>query len=135
MIVVQYILPTLRVAIARELIEKYGLKKIEIAEKMDVTPAAITQYLNRSRGDVASTVIEGSSEVMNLVSDLSHDLAHSESPVDKLLVKLCIACRRIRAERLICDLHKEAMPSLRQIESCVCSLGLVGWGQEQPKVD
>lgn len=134
-IVVQYILPALRVAIARDLIEKYGLRKVDAADRMDVTPAAITQYLNRSRGDTASTMIKGSSKIMNLVSEITRDLAQGESPADMLLMKLCLACRAVRAERLICDLHKEAMPSLRQIESCACSLGLVGWDRDQPKTD
>jgi len=135
MIVVQYILPALRVAIARELVERYGLRKMEVAERMDVTPAAITQYLNRSRGDAASKVIEGSSKVAGLVSDIARDLALGESPSDVLLMKLCLACQAARAEGLICDLHKEAMPSLRGIETCACSLGLIRWSQEQLKTD
>jgi len=132
MIVVQYILPTLRTAIAKELIEKHGLRNTEVAEKMNVTPAAITQYLNKSRGESASTIIEGSSRVMNLVSEITRDLAQGESPADMLLLKLCLACNAVRSEGLICDLHKEEMPSLRQV-SCACSLGLVGWGEERRK--
>lgn len=133
MVVVQYILPALRVAIARELVEKYGLRRREVAEKMGMTPAAITQYLNRSRGDTASAMVEHSSRVMELVSDIARDLVQGEVPADRLLMKLCRACRAARAERLICDLHVETMPSLRQIESCACSLGLVGWGEELPE--
>ena len=125
MIVVQYILPALRVAIAKELIEKFELRKIDVADKMNVTPAAITQYMKRSRGDTASLMIERSGNVKDLVSDISRDLAEKKSPPDVLLMKLCRACRAVRSEGLICDLHKEAMPSLRQVESCACSLGLV----------
>jgi len=135
MVVVQYILPALRVAITKELVEQYGLRKTDVAEKMGVTPAAITQYLNRSRGETASTMIESSGKVMDLISDMARDLALGESPVDMLLLKLCLACRVVRSEGLICDLHREAMPSLRQIDSCACSLGLVGLSQEQPDAD
>jgi len=132
MIVVQYILPALRTAIAKELIEKYGLRNTEVAEKMNVTPAAVTQYLNKSRGGTASTTIEGSSRVMGLVSEITRDLAEGESPADLLLLKLCRICQAVRAEGLICDLHREEMPSLRQV-SCACSLGLVGWSGERQK--
>jgi len=125
MIVVQYILPALRVAIARDLVEKRGLSKTSAAEKMGVTPAAITQYLNRSRGDTATEIIMGSDRVMGLVSDISRDLVEGESPVDVILMKLCVACRTIRDEGLICDLHKEAMPSLEQVVTCACSWGLI----------
>jgi len=57
MIVVQYIPPSLRVAIAKELVNALGLKK-QAAEKMNVTSSAITQYLNKSRGEKAIKVIE-----------------------------------------------------------------------------
>lgn len=131
MIVVQYILPALRVAIAKELIERYGLRKTEVADKMDVTPAAITQYLNRSRGDTASAIVERSEGVVKIVSDISRDLFQGESLVDVLLMKLCLACRAVREEGLICDLHREAMPSLEQVETCACSWGLLGGNIEQ----
>ena len=124
MIVVQYILPSLRVAVARELVEELGLKKTDAAQKMNVTPAAVTQYLNRSRGEKATTVIEGSEKIRDLISDLSRDLLNEESPSDLQLMKLCRACHEIRAEGLICELHKEAMPSLRTLDVCSCSLGL-----------
>ena len=60
MVVVQYILPALRVAVSRQLVNELSLKRSEAAKKMDVTPAAITQYLNKSRGDKAIDVIESS---------------------------------------------------------------------------
>ena len=127
MIVVQYILPSLRVAIARELVDEFGLKKTEAAEKMNVTPAAITQYLNKSRGEKAAGVIEGSDRIRDLVMDLAEDLMNDESPSDLQLMKLCRSCQAIRAEGLICELHKEAMPSLRELGTCTCSLGLIDW--------
>jgi predicted transcriptional regulator len=124
MIVVQYILPSLRVAVARELVDELGLKKTDAADKMNVTPAAVTQYLNMSRGEKATNVIEGSEKIKDLISDLATDLVNEESPSDLQLMKMCRACQEIRAEGLICELHKEAMPSLRTLDICTCALGL-----------
>ena len=135
MIVVQYILPALRVAIAKDLIEKHGLRRTDVADKMAVTPATITQYLKKSRGDIASGVVESSDKVMDLVSEISRDIARGDSSPDHLLNKICIACRTVRAERLICKLHVDAMPSLGDIESCACSLGLVGWTADQTQTE
>lgn len=129
MIVVQYILPTLRAEITKELIEKHGLRKTEAADKMGVTPAAVTQYLKRDRGNIASELVRRSKEVMDRVSDITNDLVRGESPADILLMKLCMACRVVRTEKLICELHMEEMPSLRGIDECSCSLGLVGWNK------
>lgn len=58
MIVVKDILPSIRVLIARELVGIHGMKKSMVAELMVLTPAAITQYLNTTRGD-NTKVIEG----------------------------------------------------------------------------
>lgn len=125
MIVVQYILPSLRVAIARELVDELGLKKGEAAGRMNVTPAAITQYLNKSRGEKSMYLIEGSERIKDLVSDLAADLMNDESPADHQLMKLCRTCQAIRSDGLICELHKEVMPSLKELPICTCSLGLV----------
>lgn len=135
MIVVQYILPALRVAIAKQLVEEHDLRKTRVAEVMEVTPAAITQYLNRSRGGLASSMVERSDMVMKIVSEIALDLVKGRTPSDMLIMKLCRACYTLRAEELICELHKEAMPSLRQIKSCSCSLGLVAWDQVSEKVE
>lgn len=135
MIVVQYILPALRVAIAKQLVEEHALKKTQVAELMEVTPAAITQYLNKSRGDSASAMVERSERVTNIVSEIALDLVEGRTPSDMLIMKLCRACYALRAEELICELHREAMPSLRQLTSCSCSLGLVAWDLVSDKVE
>ncbi len=124
MIVVQHILPALRLEITRELVEKYGMRKADAAGKMGVTPAAVSQYLNRSRGGSATPIIEGSVAVMGLVDDISRDIASGESPLDILLLKLCRACAAARTEGLICDLHKESLPGLGEVKGCSCSLNL-----------
>jgi predicted transcriptional regulator len=124
MIVVQYILPSLRGAIASRLIDELGLSKSEAAMKMDVTPAAITQYLNKSRGNMSADVMKNSDRVGKMISDIAIDLAKNETPSDIQLLKLCRACKAIRTEGLICELHKEAMPSLKELEVCTCSIGL-----------
>jgi predicted transcriptional regulator len=130
MMVVQYILPALRVEIAKELSGDYDLRNADIARKMDVTPAAVTQYLNRTRGGEASDLIKDSGKVMGVVSDIAKDIVNEESPPDMLLMKLCKACLAVRSERLMCKIHMDSMPSLKGLESCACSLGLVGWSDE-----
>lgn len=130
MMVVQYILPALRVEIAKELSGDYGLRNAEIARKMDVTPAAVTQYLNRTRGGDASDLIKDSGKVMGIVSEIAKDIVNEESPPDMLLMKLCTACLAVRREKLMCKIHMDSMPSLKGLESCACSLGLVGWSEE-----
>ena len=130
MMVVQYILPALRVEIAKELSGDYDLKNTEIANKMDITPAAVTQYLNQTRGGEASELIKDSDKVMGIVSEIAKDIVNEQSPPDMLLMKLCTACLTVRSERLMCKIHMDSMPSLKGLDICACSLGLVGWSEE-----
>ena len=124
MVVVQHILPALRLEVTRELVEKHGMKRGDAAAKMGLTPAAVTQYLSRARGGSATTLLEGSGKVMELVGELSSDIAAGESPLDVLLLKLCRACAAARSEGLICQLHRESMPGLTDLKGCSCSLNL-----------
>jgi uncharacterized protein len=124
MVVVQHILPALRLEITRKLVEKYGMKRSDAAVKMGVTPAAVTQYLSRARGGSATNLLEGSGKVMELVDELSLDIAAGESPLDVLIMKLCRACAAARSEGLVCQLHRESMPGLTDLKGCSCSLNL-----------
>jgi uncharacterized protein len=124
MVVVQHILPALRLEITRELVEKYGMKRTDAAAKMGITPAAVTQYLSRARGGSATNLLEGSGKVMELVDELSRDIAAGESPLDILILKLCRACSTARSEGLICQLHRESMPGLVDLKGCSCTLNL-----------
>ncbi len=126
MVVVQHILPALRLEVTKELVEKHGMKRSDAAVKMGVTPAAVTQYLNQSRGGSATTLLEGSPKVMELVGELGDDIAGGESPLDVLLLKLCRACAAARSEGLVCQLHRESMPGLTDLKGCSCSLNLEG---------
>ena len=45
------IIPSIRASIALILIDEYKLSKYEAAKLLGVTPAAVTNYVNRRRGD------------------------------------------------------------------------------------
>lgn len=46
---VWYLLPRIRADLARELV-KQGMSQIEAADKLGITPAAVSQYLHKKRG-------------------------------------------------------------------------------------
>ena len=118
-IVVQHILPALRVLVAKELVEKHGLKRVRAAEKMEVTPAAITQYLEEARGKTAIRLVEGSDEVVKIISDIAEGLARNEASMYDVLEKICRACRMMMSEGALCEMHKEILPALKK-NACRC---------------
>jgi predicted transcriptional regulator len=52
-------LPVIRKEIAESMISDYGLSQKETAEKLEITPAAVCQYLSKKRGrsDIADEII------------------------------------------------------------------------------
>lgn len=100
-----------------ELIEKHGMRKSEVAKKMGITPAAVTQYLNSLRGDAAMNLIERSEEAVKTIEKIVSDLANGKSSND-VIENICAVCHAIRASGLICKMHKDMMPSLRGRSEC-----------------
>jgi len=123
-IVVRYLLPALRVLIARELIEKHGLSRVRAAEKMELTPAAITQYLKKVRGKTAVQLVESSDEAVKIISEMASDLAKGEASVYDVLQNLCKICQIMRSKGLLCEMHKEILPALKKFEVCECEFRL-----------
>jgi len=118
LIMVQYVLPAFRVLIAKELVEKHGLRRVRAAEIMGITPAAVTQYFEKVRGDAAVQMVERSDEVMDILSKLADKLAEGRASVDDVLRNICKACWIMRSKHLLCEMHKEILPALKESEIC-----------------
>jgi predicted transcriptional regulator len=120
MIVVQYVLPAIRVLIMRELVEKHGLRKIDASAKMAVSPAAVTQYMKGERGSAFIKEVSQSEKAMQIVSELAEALVKDETPMDTVISKLCEACTIIRSEGINCKLHQKELPALRECKCVLC---------------
>ena len=99
--VVKYVLPAMRVMITKELMEKYGLRKIEVADRMSISPAAVTQYSKGIRGSHYVKEISSYEEIMNKISEISETLADDEVSVEALMEDMCDVCRLIRSKKKI----------------------------------
>jgi len=120
-IVVKYILPAVRVLVMKELIEKYNVRKVDASAKMDLTPAAITQYLKGERGAGFLDEILQSKETMKEVSELAEALAKDDASLEAVIEKLCGICATIRSEELLCRLHEKDMPALKECKCTICT--------------
>jgi len=120
MIVVQYVLPAIRAVVMKDLIEKYNVRKIDASAKMELTPAAITQYVKGERGAIFADKIVRSEKTMKILSELAETLARDNVPAETIIAKLCQACVTIRSEGIICGLHQKELPGLKQCECAIC---------------
>jgi predicted transcriptional regulator len=104
----------------KELIEKHGLRKIDVSEKMELTPAAITQYFKGERGAFVIDEIAHSEKTMKMISKFAETLARTDTPAEKVIEELCEICTAVRSEKMICDLHAKDLPTLKECE-CKCA--------------
>ena len=51
-------LPVLRKEIARSMIDNFGLSQTEAAQRLGLSPAAVSQYLSGKRGKIDITDVE-----------------------------------------------------------------------------
>jgi predicted transcriptional regulator len=116
MVVVAHILPALRVEVAQQLMREYGMRPIEAASKMGVTPAAITQYVKGARGRDHIDEIFKTDDVKSMVTNLAIKLANNSFQEEEILQSICTICSSIRKEKVICELCKKS--SLTKLQGC-----------------
>jgi len=119
-IIVKHILPAIRVLVMKELIEKYDMRKIDASAKMELTPAAITQYFKGERGTAFLNEISQSETTMKRISELAETLAGNDASMESVIEQLCGICVTIRSEEMLCDLHQKDFPALKECKCTIC---------------
>jgi len=82
------ILPVVRAEISRELINRYGLTQIEVAKKLGITQAAVSQYISRMR---AKDSISG--DLSKIISNVCNEIIRknpNEEETMKLIWNACL---------------------------------------------
>lgn len=76
----KYIVPALRLMIAKRLIEKHGLTQSEVAKLLGVTQPSVSHYLNSKRGIRMAKVLSRSKSVREYVDRYVEEILTSGSP-------------------------------------------------------
>lgn len=118
-VVVLYVLPALRILIMRRLMERHGMRRIDASRKMELTPAAITQYLKGRRGTAFLEELSRSERAMEIISEIAEVIAREETNAEDLMEKICMACNEIRSQGIICDQHKKEYKTIKECEICL----------------
>lgn len=119
-IIVSSILPALRALITKELMQTYNFNQTEISKKLGITQPAISQYRRELRGQRVK-LLQSNKEIMNLVQSLSYDIATSSTTAAQMHEKFCTICKKVRKEKIICQLHESVYPALAPCKTCfVC---------------
>ncbi|RLI42860.1 transcriptional regulator [Candidatus Bathyarchaeota archaeon] len=120
-IAVKSVVPAIRCAIAKQLIQTYGLKQKEVANLLGITQTAVSKYTRHVRGRVLK--IEDVTEVQPVIIEIAASLANGHISRRELVERFCVACAIIRRNGLMCKLCKRSDQSI-DIEQCdICSSG------------
>ncbi len=106
---VRYIIPSLRKEFTIEL-QKKGLKQNQIAKLLNITPAAVSQYLNKKRG-----TIEFNEEIQKQVTSSVNTIIKDSNKLQQEIYKLT---ELIKTSGFICEIHKKYDRIPKQCELC-----------------
>jgi len=98
--VVWYLLPAINAALTREM-KELGMRNSEIAQALDITPSAVSQYLSSKRGSDVSLGRSASSKV----SELARRIHRGALEPQEMLSEICSICATARSEGVMCAKH------------------------------
>lgn len=98
-VIVWGVLPSIRAALTEELVQR-GLSQKEISKRLEITPAAVSQYLSKKRGYKI--------DVKEVIKDEIKELADNiiQGKIDNVVLKTCEICMKLRRNRVVCGLNK-----------------------------
>jgi len=85
-------IPTFRALITKELKEKYHLTQNQIAELLDITQPAVSQYLKEARGKQAKK-IEKNEDIMKILEEVAFRIYQNDISKGEIVKMFCKACK------------------------------------------
>jgi len=119
-IVVEEVLPTLRVELAHALAER-GLTQQEVADELGITQAAVSKYVSGEATTVTS--VADHPRTTTTVERVAEGLATGGMDGYDALAEVFDLVRAFEDRGPICELHEEAMPELRGLGCDLCVRG------------
>lgn len=119
-IVVWYVIPTIRSELAKELLS-LGMKQKEISKLLDITQPAVSQYISDKRGHG----IKFDEHTMDMIKDFALDLKEQNIQQGDMIRRVCNICKNVKAEEILCQLHKEKDNILGNCNACMDSKKMI----------
>ena len=95
--IVWVVLPSIRAAIAEELIKR-GISQKEVSRMLGITPPAVSQYLSKKRG----YNIEFREDIRQAIGVLAEDLIKEDIKGADLVKRICSICRMLQDDETAC---------------------------------
>jgi len=117
-VAVKSVIPAIRSAIARELVQTHGLKQKETAELLGITQTAVSKYTRFYRGTVIE--VQRIEEANIVLKETVEALAKGEMTKYQLAEKLCTICGIVRNKGVMCELCTLSDPTIDNTQCLIC---------------
>ncbi|MGE5533790.1 MAG: transcriptional regulator [Bacillota bacterium] len=105
---VKTVLPAVKAAMARSIVEKHGLNEKQTANILGLSQSAVSRYVGRERGNLLE--IETTAEVVALIDQMVSHLIEQPDKKREFLRLFCQTCQTIREKGLMCTYCHKEMP-------------------------
>ena len=114
-IAVKSVIPAIRAALAKELVETYSLKQDQVAEILGVSQSAVSKYTRQVRGHVIE--IDKTEGLQPHMKNMIKLLVNGSSKRTEFLALFCQMCIIVRENGLMCPFCQKTDPRIR-LEDC-----------------
>ena len=114
-VAVKSVIPAIKALMAKQLVDKHGLKQDQAAELLGISQSAVSKYTRKVRGYVIK--IDDVDAVLPLIDDMISLLVNGNYHRKELLASFCQTCMAVRKTGLMCQFCRKADPNL-DIEDC-----------------
>ncbi len=113
-----WLIPATRSIIARELVTRYNFSQDDVAAKLGITQATVSNYLCGNRGnDQIIRKLRSDDKIMEFVHDIAENLSKNYSFTPYSMAKYLELFNYVKRCLLICKIHRSVED---QIDDSLC---------------
>ena len=109
------VIPAIRALVVKRLVEEHGMTQQQAAKLLGVTQPAVSKYLHQKRG--AAIRLGGIKEIERATNDIAEMVSSRKVHPIEVMSRIEAACKYVRRNRFMCDLHKRLEPGI-DVNSC-----------------
>ncbi|MEM2976001.1 MAG: helix-turn-helix domain-containing protein [Candidatus Bathyarchaeia archaeon] len=117
-IAVKSVIPAIKAAIAKELVETYGLNQNQVAEALGISQSAVSKYTRHVRGYVIK--IDNIQEIQPILESMINLIINGNPERTEFLKLFCQTCTTIRKEKLMCPYCQKTDPKITTEQCNFC---------------
>lgn len=99
-IVVVQVLPTIRALVVKDLIKRYKLSQIDVANKLGITQPAVSQYMSalRGKGGMEKALLKVAADEIKKLTD---DIASGKLKQADVIKRYCTVCSFVKQKGIL----------------------------------